>query len=166
MLARQTLIKEFMNPLSLQPNCMVIAYNNGDNDNAINRSDNGDAILGFGQIRPLNDRFSELASLYVFKQYRQQGIGSQIVQELLNRHNNNNNNKSIKDKEPALELILKVCLLTLRPTMKFYQKYNFREVSRQEMEALKLPFSMKLEAAAGSAISAFLGNDLVCMVLD
>ena len=42
-------------------------------------------ILEFGQICPLDDKYLELASLYV-PQYHRQGVGSALVQELLECH--------------------------------------------------------------------------------
>lgn len=101
-------------------------------------------MIGFGQIRPLNIEYSELASLYVLPDYRQQGVGSALVKELLARHEDDT----------------KVCLLTLKPTMSFYEMHGFVCIKSLE----DLPSNLKFEFKVGSLISSFLGNDLVCMV--
>jgi len=44
-----------------------------------------DVLLGFGQIKPINERARKLASLYVYPEYRNCGIGSAIVGQLLSR---------------------------------------------------------------------------------
>ena len=51
-------------------------------------------ILGFGQIRPLDDKYSELASLCV-PQYHHQGVGSALVQEFLECANDGHQNMII-----------------------------------------------------------------------
>lgn len=42
-------------------------------------------ILGFGQVKPISKRTRKLASLYVYPEYRGCGIGSAIVDQLLER---------------------------------------------------------------------------------
>ena len=132
-LARKMLFQAAMNPLSMSTQTLLIAYNGQSED-----------MIGFGQIRPLNTEYSELASLYVLPNYRQLGVGSALVNELLARHEDHT----------------KVCLLTLEPTMPFYERHGFVRIESLE----DLPSSVQFEFKAGSLISSFLGNDLVCMI--
>ena len=82
--AQKVLFREMMNPLSVSETTMIVASCGSDNDN-----DDGN-MIGFGQIRPLDDKYSELASLYVYPPYRNQGVGSEIVSALLSRHDTTN----------------------------------------------------------------------------
>ena len=132
-LARKILVQEAMNPISISTRTLLVAH-----------YDQSNAMIGFGQIRPLNIEYSELASLYVLPDYRQQGVGSALVKELLARHEDDT----------------KVCLLTLKPTMSFYEMHGFVCIKSLE----DLPSILKFEFKVGSLISSFLGNDLVCMV--
>lgn len=131
--ARKILFQEAMNPLSVSMRTLLVAHDVENQD-----------ILGFGQIRPLDGQYSELASLYVLPDYRGQGIGSSVVEELLKRHEDGT----------------KVCLLTLRPTTSFYEAHGFLPIESSN----DLPASVQFEFKAGSLISIVLGNDLVCMV--
>jgi GNAT superfamily N-acetyltransferase len=94
--------------------------------------------------------YVELASLYVLPNRRGKGIGDALVQELLSRHDSKGSNGPTKNTE--------VVLLTLRPTTPLYEKYGFEIVNESE-----IPASLQFEYKAGSIVSAFLGNDLVCM---
>jgi ribosomal protein S18 acetylase RimI-like enzyme len=140
--ARKIMFQQVMNPLSLSKENLLVAFD----DNA-----NGDSLLGFGQIRPLADDYSELASLYVLPERREQGIGGATVQALLERHS-----------ASASTTPKPVCLLTLKPTASFYERYGFQIASERERK--KLPKSLQLEFQAGNALSFILGNDLVCMI--
>ena len=108
-------------------------------------------MVGFGQIRKLDDHYSELASLYVNPPYRSNGIGTAIVSELLKRH---------EDHDASMNSNT-VCLLTLHPTVPFYEKHAFRVVEKD-----MVPQPLKFEFAAGSLLSAILGNTIVCMIRD
>ena len=134
LVARKFLFKEAMNPLSLSTRTLLVAH------------DVNQGILGFGQIRPLDDKYSELASIYVLPQYRRQGVGSALVQELLERHDADDD--------------AKICLLTLKPTISFYESHGFASLRSPE----DLPPTVQFEFKAGSFISSILGNELVCMV--
>jgi N-acetylglutamate synthase-like GNAT family acetyltransferase len=129
--ARKILLTEKMNPLSISQQNLIIA-----------RDDN--EMVGFGQIRPLDEEYSELASLYVLPEHRHKGIGSALVEHLLERHD---------VRTPPT----RVCLLTLRPTIPFYQPFGFEVVETA-------PEPLQFEFLAGSLISAVLGNGLCCMV--
>jgi N-acetylglutamate synthase-like GNAT family acetyltransferase len=138
-MARKILIKQAMNPLSVSQKTLLVAY-----DETAAES----PLLGFGQIRPLEDSYSELASLYVLPEHRHQGIGGAIVESLMKRH---------------IEFTsTKVCLLTLKPTTPFYEKYGFQVACEEQRK--QLPNSLQMEFKLGLALSAVLGNDLVCMV--
>ncbi|KAL7580013.1 hypothetical protein ACA910_005002 [Epithemia clementina (nom. ined.)] len=157
-LARQLILKEKMNPLSITQAHLLIAKRgeehvepgNGNEDNF---------FLGFGQIRPLTDHFSELASLYVLPQFRRQGIGMAIIQELLARHDGKYQSShgdavAIENTTPP-----RVCLLTIRPTMPLYEKCGFTEVE----DISTMPAVLQFEYQAGSVISKILSNKIVCM---
>jgi N-acetylglutamate synthase-like GNAT family acetyltransferase len=137
--ARKILLQQAMNPLSLSKENLLVAFDDDLDEQP---------LLGFGQIRPMDNDYSELASLYVIPKRRKQGIGGAIVEALLERH------KASSSKE--------VCLLTLKPTVPFYETYGFQVAS--ESERKKLPASLQFEFQAGNAVSLFLGNALVCMI--
>lgn len=111
--------------------------------------DGHDDVLGFGQIRPLDEEFSELASLFVRAEHRHQGIGGGLVEALLQRHRSNEEKS-------------KVCLLTLKPTSGFYKSFGFQEATEDQRK--RLPKSIQVEYLAGKALSTLLGNELVCMI--
>jgi GNAT superfamily N-acetyltransferase len=190
--ALKILLQQAMNPLGLSQETLLVVTASSEDDKATKtvwsdpkqqRSSSSSSasswpLLGFGQIRPLNDNYSELASLYVRPDYRTQGIGTALVQQLLDRHNNHyNNNKNTKGNKSSSNLPLsssssqpptptlrppQVCLLTLKPTAPFYEPLGFRVAS--DVERTQLPISIQLEYKAGQALSAFLGNDLICMI--
>mmetsp|Transcript_94689 Transcript_94689/g.265141 ORF Transcript_94689/g.265141 Transcript_94689/m.265141 type:complete len:195 (+) Transcript_94689:78-662(+) len=139
--ARKILFSQAMNPLSISLETLLVACEES--------GENSSALLGFGQIRPLDDQCSELASLYVIPGRRNQRIGSAIVQALLDRHYSDEQHSQL-------------CLLTLKPTIGFYEAFGFRVAD--ELERKKLPKAIQLEFQAGNALSFVLGNDLVCMV--
>jgi ribosomal protein S18 acetylase RimI-like enzyme len=135
--ARKILFKEAMNPLSVAKDRLLVANVVG-SDTIV--------LAGFGQIRPVDENYSELASLYVLPDFRRRGVATKLISTLLERH------------DAACEQRM-VCLLTLRPTTPLYEPHGFRVVPKQDM-----PRALQFEYAAGSVISALLGNDLVCML--
>lgn len=137
--ARKILFEEKMNPISLSRENLLVAF-----DDVLDEK----PLLGFGQIRPLDENYAELASLYVLPERRKRGIGSGIIVELLRRHK----------ESPSSQ---KVCLLTLKPNASLYEKFGFKIVLDNERK--KLPTSLQFEFQAGNALSFFLGNDLICM---
>jgi ribosomal protein S18 acetylase RimI-like enzyme len=143
-MARQRLLQEAMNPLSLSTETLLVAYDDSSSNNN---------LLGFGQIRPLDDKFSELASLYVLPEYRHRGIGSALVQRLLSDH----------DAAASSSVANTVCLLTLKPTIPFYEPFGFHEVD-DSGDLSSLPLSIQIESQIGVQISKLLGNELVCMI--
>jgi N-acetylglutamate synthase-like GNAT family acetyltransferase len=138
--ARKTMFDQKMNPLSISQDRLLVAFDDSDERN----------LLGFGQIRPLDGVFSELASLYVKPENRQQGIGGALVQQLLRRHD-------------EVESPTTVCLLTLGSTTTFYEKHGFELMDELEIQST-MPSSFRFEYAAGSVVSSLLGNGLVCMI--
>eukprot|EP00978_Attheya_sp_CCMP212_P009347 scaffold22095_cov71-Attheya_sp.AAC.2 len=158
--ARKTMLSEFMNPLSIAQDTLVVAFD-GDDSSSNGR---GDSVLGFGQIRPLslasatatattttNPGYDELASLYVIPEQRTRGVGRALVQELLSRHDHDEVHKNHA-----------VCLLTLGTTVPFYEPFQFNVVSDLNMGSL--PSSFRFEYTAGSILSTVLGNELACMI--
>jgi GNAT superfamily N-acetyltransferase len=147
------------------------------------KNEEEERVIGFGHIRPLpqdekdgdgggegegtaesdeNQRsasvsFWELASLFVDTDHRRKGVGTAIIQELLRRHDEQHG-VALGKTETA------VLLLTLAPTAPLYEPHGFRVVDSSTSEFQKLPKSVRLEHAAGKAVSWVLGNELVCMV--
>jgi GNAT superfamily N-acetyltransferase len=183
--ARRILIQQKMNPFSIKPENMIVAdvVTGNDDDSKNKNTDNKSAsVVGFGQIRQLssssnpNKLFFELASLYVAPSYRRQGIATNIIQQLLERIDDNSSNaygdnssnaygdnsssSSAKTTTTTTTTTTKVCcLLTLKETSPIYARQGFQIVQ----ETSTLPQQIQLEAAAGSIISKFLSNTLVCM---
>ena len=127
-----------MNPLGVDPSRFLVAESDG-------------ARIGFGQIRPLGDANEgpscwELASIYVEDDFRGKGIGSAIVQRLLERHTSQG--RALTD----------TFLLTLEPTVNWYEQFGF-----ERLPTSRVPKPMELEVKAGEALSAVLGNKLVAM---
>lgn len=149
--ARKILFQEAMNPLSISTETLLVA---SENQYETNGNYNDNALMGFGQIRPLNDEYSELASIYVMPNCRHQGVGTALVSKLLEKHDNEAISSFANHPQKS------VCLLTLRPTVLFYQKHSFLVVTEKDM----VPPPLRFEYAAGSVLSAILGNDIVCMV--
>jgi GNAT superfamily N-acetyltransferase len=140
-------------------------------------------VIGFGQIRPLprdekggggvdptssssdnptvSATFWELASLFVDPEHRRKGVGTAIIQELLRRHDEQHPQaQGDAGTGPAMVVLL----LTLAPTAPLYEPHGFRIVDAASSEFRNLPKSVRLEHAAGKAMSWILGNELVCMV--
>ncbi|KAG7356188.1 acetyltransferase GNAT domain containing protein [Nitzschia inconspicua] len=138
--ARLNLLRQAMNPLSIKQEHMLVAHNEKDE------------MIGFGQIRPLDETHAELASLFVQENYRRQGVGGMLVERLLEKHR----------QESKTSKKQKVCLLTLQPTVPFYEAHGFRLATKSEREAL--PKAFLLEFMAGSVLSAVLQNNIVCMI--
>jgi ribosomal protein S18 acetylase RimI-like enzyme len=164
-LARQILLQELMNPFSISQQHLLIAYQyttatttttttiSSVNDTPVGIAERESNVVGFGQIRPLNQCYSEFASLYVLPQYRRMGIAAKLITTLLSNHDQCNvgNNTSI-------------CLLTLRPTVPLYVPHGFRVVANPITEKHDIPKTLALEFIVGTIISKILGNDLVCMI--
>jgi ribosomal protein S18 acetylase RimI-like enzyme len=160
--ARRILFREAMNPLAVSKDRLLVAKVDSAEDN--DSSDLNDLsmrrLAGFAQIRPLDENFSELSSLYVLPRYRRRGIATQLISALLTRHEDEYKATTQSDGN-ASRVPPVVCLLTLRPTVPLYEKHGFHVVSKND-----LPATLQLEFAAGAVISAVLGNDLVAMKLD
>jgi GNAT superfamily N-acetyltransferase len=90
----------------------------------------------------------ELASVYVLPEYRNQGIGSELVKKLVEKHTN--------AKGRPLSTIY---LLTLKSTMDWYQQFGFELLPDDDAP----PQQMNLEIVAGNLITKAIGEELVCM---
>jgi len=89
----------------------------------------------------------ELASVFVEREWRGVGVGTALVQRLLEAHQSEGRS------------VAALYLLTLEPTAGWYEEsFGFRTVAKD-----RAPQQMALEMAAGEALSAILGNRLVCM---
>ena len=87
-----------------------------------------------------------LASVHVDPAWRGQGVGSALIRKLLDRH------------EQKGRLRSDVYLLTLENRCSWYEQQGFSRVA-----VAQVPQQMGFEMAAGRALSALLGNQLVCM---
>mmetsp|Transcript_45441 Transcript_45441/g.106079 ORF Transcript_45441/g.106079 Transcript_45441/m.106079 type:complete len:126 (-) Transcript_45441:276-653(-) len=121
-----------MNPLStLVPSRFLLAC------------DGESRISGFGQLREQGDLW-ELASLFVEKSSRGQGVGSALVQRLLTRH------------ESSAAAGKPVYLLTLQDKSSFYRRHGFAVAPP--------PGPLQFEAALGKVIAKLAtGQELICM---
>lgn len=151
--ARKLLFEQAMNPFAISTENLLVASEQ-DPERGEESSSICAGLLGFGQIRPLDNQYSELASLYVVPERRNEGIGTEIVKALVERHSGRQSHDQRSRQQ--------ICLLTLRSTSKFYTSLGFREASRAELE--QLPRAIQLEFKAGSLLSFVLSNDLICMV--
>ena len=89
----------------------------------------------------------ELASLAVEDDWQGRGIGSSLVRRLLERQS------------ATGASLANIYLITLEPTCPFYESLGFRRLD----EARQIPRQMAFEVRAGEALSALLGNKLICM---
>ena len=88
----------------------------------------------------------ELSSVYVVPEYRRQGVGSELVRQVLNRQQSYDD--SGKD----------VYALTLTKNMKWYEQFGFKAEE-------KIPDAMSFEVAAGNVITKIIGEKLQCIRL-
>ena len=105
--------------------------------------------LMVGRERMNAGQLWELASIYVLPQYRSQGIGSEVVRQLLKRHEDLGREKS------------DVYALTLEKTLDWYKNLGmgFALVDKSE----EIPSQMSFEISAGNIITGILGEQLVCL---
>jgi len=75
----------------------------------------GEEFVGCGQIKPHGDGSRELASIAVREDFRGRGVARSIIEDLLARN------------PPPLYLM---CRSVLGP---FYEKFGFRELTREDM---------------------------------
>ena len=133
---------EKMNPLFQDPVNFLIAQ------------DDENQVVGIGQIRPLGKQY-ELASLVVREDMRGNGIGTALVNELLERH---------KAKilavvaDPDAMALPDVFLLTLKSSTPFYSRMGFLEIP-----VSMAPMGMQMEAAAGGIVAKMSGGELTCI---
>ncbi|KAK9815533.1 hypothetical protein WJX72_005265 [[Myrmecia] bisecta] len=126
--------REKMNPLGLHPERFLVAQ------------DANGAIKGFGQLEPkpssTDAQFLELRTLIVDHSCRGQGVGSAVLQQLVDRATN-------KD----------IYLTTLRQTRSFYEPAGFKEVPLKEA-----PRSMMFEVAAGTLVARLAAGDALIVM--
>ena len=128
---RLAILREKMNPLGLDPRRFVVAEEDG-------------RVVGFGQLKPwetLSNRpkgdfvgnvvrmlnlqpnwrgqLLELASLVVMPEHRGRGVGTALLNRLIEDSIN------AKDPETLLKQETTVCLLTLKSTVGFYERAGF-----------------------------------------
>ena len=92
-----------INPMGLDWKRFIVAVNDQDQ------------VLGIGQVKQHGEEVLELASIAVYPEYRSQGIARAIIEHLL--------------QESPRPLYL-TCISSLGP---LYEKFGFREISREEM---------------------------------
>jgi GNAT superfamily N-acetyltransferase len=88
----------------------------------------------------------ELASVFVQPEYRGMGIGTELIQRVLQRHVNRG--RALSD----------VYLLTLATTVAWYYNFGFEVIPEDEV-----PAQMAFEIAAGKLITRLIGAKLCCM---
>jgi len=100
------------------------------------------------ETRKETPRLYELASVWVDPRYRHQGIGTELVKRILQRH--------CREKGAATSIYL----LTLSSTSKWYRdNFGFRLVTNDD----EIPGQMAFEVKAGKLITGIIGAELVCM---
>ncbi|GJQ11975.1 hypothetical protein GpartN1_g3766.t1 [Galdieria partita] len=97
-------------------------------------------ILGFAQMKPLNKCARKLASVYVYTEYRSNGIGSAIINELLERE---------KTSLVGFNVVVGIYLTCLSRAESFYNKFGFMKIPADDSS---IPWSMKLEYYLGCAV--------------
>lgn len=127
---RKMVIKERMNPLGLPVERFIVA-----------ESEN--KLVGFGQLQQQPNQqdvqFLELRTLIVDDALRGQGIGSAVMEHLL---------------DTSAASHTDVYLTTLKKTIPFYQKVGFQEVPRGQV-----PRAMWFEVLAGSIVAPLAAGD-------
>lgn len=134
--------EENMNPLFIDPVNFLIAQ------------DDEAQVVGIGQVRPLGKNY-ELASLAVRKDMRGNGIGTALVNELLERQKAK---LMVEASDPSSVSLPDVFLLTLVSSTPFYSRMGFLEIP-----VSMAPMGMQMEAAAGSFVAKMSGGELTCM---
>jgi N-acetylglutamate synthase-like GNAT family acetyltransferase len=122
-----------MNPLSIETANFMVAI------------DNDRRQIGCAQLRPIvGNAVLELASVVVTEPNRRRGVGSKVVQALLQEGGQNSD----------------VVLLTLSQTAPFYAGLGF-----VAMDPKDAPLALRFEAAAGAAVISWAkpGTRLVIM---
>ena len=158
------MIQNFMNPLNIHHERFLLAVN----------PKNDSDIYGFVQLRPLSNNNSnndddnddeidtlwELASVYVLPNYRHQGIGSVLINTLLEKQN-----MRVKGDGDTPSLISKenIYFITLEKTMKWYEQFGFRVLNSNYNGYDSPPKEMKFELIAGGIVTKCLGEKLICM---
>lgn len=158
---RFAILKEKMNPLGLDPRRFVVA-------------EEGGQLVGFGQLKPwetlsrrrkgdlvgnvvrfLNlepnwrGQLLELASLVVMPEHRGRGVGTALLNRLIE------DSIDAKDPETLLKQETTLCLLTLKSTVGFYEKAGFSVISSEQY----VPRPLQAELAAGKVVAAVVADD-------
>lgn len=94
-------------------------------------------------------RLWELSSVYVLPEYRNQGIGTELVQRVLAKQQQLDSNQNTLD----------VYALTLTKTVPWYRQFGFTPVKDKN----QIPSSMGFEVTAGNIVTKLMGEELVCI---
>jgi N-acetylglutamate synthase-like GNAT family acetyltransferase len=117
-------------------------------DAAKKRRERRDAIAEREKRKDRENMLYELASVYVIPEYRGRGIGTELVERVLQRH---------AQQGHALS---SVYLLTLATTAGWYEdNFGFQVVEEEE----QVPAQLSFEVTAGKIITKFIGAELCCM---
>lgn len=96
------------------------------------------------RVRSEAGQLWELASVFVFPEYRGKGVGSELVRRMMAEH-------AILGRSPS-----DVYALTLETTLDWYEALGFSKTD-------EIPAPMKFEVAAGSVITKLIGAQLACV---
>lgn len=95
------------------------------------------------------EQLYELASVYVKPKYRGQGIGTELVQRVLQQHIYDGQQKALPP--------CNIYCLTLSTTTSWYQKNFGFEITKD------IPASMTMEVMAGNMLTKLMGTELCCL---
>jgi N-acetylglutamate synthase-like GNAT family acetyltransferase len=186
---RESVCREKMNPLGLDPSRFVVAVDSNDPS----------SIIGFGQLKPwesLSNRpgddvlgnvtrqlrltpnwtgeLLELSSLVVVPGKRGKGVGRAVARRLVEEavvqlgdgSDNNANDASQGDtirQNLRSQTLPTLCLLTLNSTTSFYEKLGFSKIVSNEY----VPRPLRAELFLGGVVARIaVGDECVAMKMD